>query len=254
MQIELFSIEGQTYFVTGASSGIGKAIALHLLDIGANVMAVSRDMEKLQQLSVESTNLPGNLMIQSVDVTDQKGLDFAIKITEQNFGTLNGAVLAAGMNIREPFLNVSAENWKQILDTNLTGFFNSIQSVCKSLSKNGGSIVPIGSLSTEIAYPNNAAYSASKAGLTQLSRVLAAEMAEYGVRVNVLVPGRIITPLIKSVLSDSKQMDWMRSRIPMKRLGKVEDLLGPVQFLLSDASAYMTGTLVVVDGGWSILA
>lgn len=250
----LFDVSRRAYLVTGASSGIGKMIALHLAAVGAKVAALGRAKERLSQLVEESRTLTGEVLPIFGDVTDPHSVQTAIEKAVSVFGTLDGAVLAAGINIREPFLHVSPEHWEVVLNTNLTGFFHCAQAVARQLVDRGGSIVGIGSLSSLIAYSGNAAYAASKAAMTQLCRVMAAELATRQVRVNVVAPGRISTPLIETLLQDPSQMEWMQSRIPMQRLGRTEDLTGPVQFLLSDASSYITGTVLVVDGGWHINA
>ncbi|MCL6444529.1 MAG: SDR family oxidoreductase [Alicyclobacillus sp.] len=250
----LFDISNRTYLVTGASSGIGRMIALHLAAIGARVAAVGRNQERLCQVRRESETMTGDILPLVADITDPSSLRAAVKQALSAFGALDGAVLAAGINIREPFLNVSRGNWETVLQTNLTGFFHCAQAVAQELVDRGGSIVGMGSLSSIIAYNDNAAYAASKAALTQLCRVMAAELATRKVRVNVVAPGRISTPLIESLLQDPSQMAWMLSRIPMQRLGQAEELIGPVQFLLSDAASYITGAVLVVDGGWHITA
>jgi NAD(P)-dependent dehydrogenase (short-subunit alcohol dehydrogenase family) len=253
----MFSLAARTYLVTGASSGIGRAVAVHLLREGARVAALARRRALLEDLAREAGSVgdpDARLYAAAADVRDAAQVAAAVAEGAARLGPYAGAVLAAGTNVREGLEDVAQTHWQEILATNLTGAFHSLRALLAHASRDGASVVAVGSLSAQIAYRRSAAYAASKAGLTQFARVAAVELAPRGVRVNVLAPGRIATPLTEPLMRDAREQAWMAERIPMGRTGTVDDLVGPIHFLLSDASRYITGAVLTVDGGWSASA
>jgi NAD(P)-dependent dehydrogenase (short-subunit alcohol dehydrogenase family) len=245
-------MNGRTVMVTGASSGIGKAVAVDLAYAGAAIVGIGRDRKKLDDLEREIQQTGSKCLTITADVTDEEQMKRAVAFACDAFGAIDGAVLSAGINIRKPAFEMTVEEFRSITRTNIDGVFISAREIGRTMtSRGGGSIVTVSSLSTFLAYPNNSAYCASKAAVTQLTKVLAMEWAPFNIRVNAVCPGRIATPLISEVLQDSKQMEWMMSRIPAKRLGKPEDVAAAVRFLLSQGASYVTGTTLTIDGGWS---
>jgi NAD(P)-dependent dehydrogenase (short-subunit alcohol dehydrogenase family) len=169
-------------------------------------------------------------------------------------GRLDILVNNAGINIRKPALELTEGDWDQTLDTNLKGCFLVARAVGRHmLARQAGSVVNIASMMASVVHAERAAYASSKGGLVQLTRVLAVEWAPYNVRVNAICPGPFLTDLNKVILNDPEKVKYFMDRLPMKRFGKPEELIGSVIFLASEASSYITGTTIYIDGGWTAL-
>jgi len=248
-----FDVRGKVAVITGGTSGIGHGMALGFADLGCHVVPTSEPgtesriketVRELKAKGVESLEM-------ATDVTDVRQVEALVHRVVERFGRLDILVNCAGITIRRPSVALTEEEWTKVVDVNLKGTFLMCQKVGEvMLKQRSGSIINIASLTSFVAYPEVAAYCASKGGVHMLTKALAIEWAKHGVRVNDIAPGDILTALTKSVVDkDPERRRKMESRIPMGRLGEVEELVGAAVYLASDASRYVTGQTIVVDGG-----
>jgi len=246
-------LAGKVAIITGGTSGIGRGIALELAKIGCNVIPTSEAGTETQ--IKETIRELKNLGVQSLeivtDVTDARQVENLVSEVTKKFGQLHALINCAGITIRKPTVEMTEREWDAVIDVNLKGTFLSCQKAGQVMLKQGfGSIVNIASLTSFVAYPEVISYCASKGGVLMLTRALAAEWAPRGVRVNAIAPGDILTPLTRSVVDkDPERRKRMEARIPMGRLGEVNEVVGAAIYLTSDASRYVTGHTIVVDGG-----
>lgn len=240
----MFDLAGKVVAVTGCSSGIGLHLAGMLAARGARVAGLSRRATASQAFAV----LRGDLMPVDCDVTKPATVARAIEAVGSAFGRIDVLVNNAGSVTPKRALDTSPEEWSSVLDTNLSGPFLTSRAAAP-LMPAGGSIINIASIGAFRAIVGLAAYSASKSGLLLLSRTLALEFAERDIRVNVVAPGYIRTPMNEGFLKSSEG-ERLRARIPLKRFGSPADLDGAIVYLASDASRYMTGGTLLVDGGF----
>ncbi|MFL6373732.1 MAG: SDR family NAD(P)-dependent oxidoreductase [Pyrinomonadaceae bacterium] len=246
-----FDLTGRTAVVIGGTSGIGRAIARGLASAGADVVCSSRGMDQVESASVEIEAL-GRRTIRCVsDVSDRGSLGRLLTETVDAFGKVDILINSAGRTRREPTLTQTEENWNAILETNLTGTLRSCQVFGAHMIERGyGRIVNIASLSTFVSLFEVAAYSASKAAVASLTKSLAIEWAKLGVNVNAIAPGVFRTALNQKLLDKTPRGQEFLTRTPMGRFGQVEELAGAAVFLSSDAASYVTGEVLVVDGGF----
>ncbi|MBL8690886.1 MAG: SDR family oxidoreductase [Rhodospirillaceae bacterium] len=246
------SLAGQTALVTGASSGLGRHFARLLAKHGARVAIGARRMDKLVSLAEEIRAEGGEALLVELDVTDEASVDRAVGQVADAMVGIDILVNNAGIVIAKPVLELSVTDWDMTVATNLRGAFLVAQAAAKRMAESGGgSIVNIASIAGLRTGGHISAYAASKAGLIHLTKNLAVELARSKVRVNALAPGYIETELNADFFASKAGEDLVR-RIPQRRLGRPEDLDGPLLLLVSDASRYMTGTVLVVDGGHSV--
>lgn len=246
------NLNGQTALVTGASSGLGRHFARLLAKHGARVAIGARRMDKLVSLAEEIRAEGGEALLVELDVTDEASVDRAVGQVADAMVGIDILVNNAGIVIAKPALELSVTDWDMIIATNLRGAFLVAQAAAKRMAESGGgSIVNIASIAGLRTGGHISAYAASKAGLIHLTKNLAVELARSKVRVNALAPGYIETELNADFFA-SKAGEELIRRIPQRRLGRPEDLDGPLLLLASDASRYMTGTVLVVDGGHSV--
>lgn len=245
-----FGLTGRTILVTGAGRGLGKGIALALVEAGATVVAVSRSSAELAETA--SAASVGSVRPVPWDVTDTGSLDALVELAEAVGGPLDGVVHAAGAQHRESADAFVEADWRRIVAVDLEAPFFLSTAIHRSQRERGaaGSHVLIGSLASSIGLPNMAAYGAAKAGLLGVVRSLSVEWAPSGTRVNCLAPGYFLTSQTRELLADERNTARINARIPMGRLGTVQELAGVAAFLLSDAASYITGQIVNVDGGW----
>jgi NAD(P)-dependent dehydrogenase (short-subunit alcohol dehydrogenase family) len=251
MDVGQFSLDGAVVLVTGAGGGIGSAIALGLAQLGAQVGCLDRAGQALAE-TVDAIRASTDRVIGiEVDVSDPAQLDSAVAELEQHLGPLNGAVNCAGVNSQIPAYDMTAAQWRELMDVNLAGVFHSCQSEGRALRRNGGgSIVNIGSISAHIANRGlaQAHYNSSKAAVLQLTKSLALEWALDGIRVNSLSPGYTATPMALHPEVWPHVQAYIKD-IPMGRMATPEELVGPAVFLLSSAASYTTAIDLLVDGG-----
>ncbi|EQB30819.1 SDR family NAD(P)-dependent oxidoreductase [Sphingobium ummariense] len=242
-------LEGKTALVTGASSGLGRHFARLLAREGASVVVAARRVDALAALADEIGQQGGTCIPVAMDVTDPDAVATAFQQIERDVAApLSILVNNAGVAQTRAALDLSASEWAQVLQPNLTGAFLVAQLAARMMRNGGGTIVNVASILGERVSKGLAAYAVSKAGLIQLTKALALEWAAFDIRVNALAPGYIETDLNRDFFaSDAGQR--LISRIPQKRLGQMDDLDGPLLLLCSDQSRYMTGSVIAVDGG-----
>lgn len=246
-----FDLSGRTGVVIGGTSGIGQAIATGLALAGANIICTSRREDQVEAASSVIESL-GRRTIRCVsDVSDRFSLDDLLSKTVSEFGKVDILVNSAGRTKREPTIDQNEEDWNAIFETNLTGTLRACQVFGKHMIANGyGRIVNIASLSSFVSLYEVAAYSASKAGVASLTKSLAIEWAKSGVNVNAIAPGVFRTALNQKLLDETPRGQEFLTRTPMGRFGKVEELAGAAVFLASEAASFITGEILVVDGGF----
>lgn len=249
--LDSFALDGKTAVVTGGSRGIGNAIATALAEAGAAVVVANRTEEEGREAAAEIRDLTGaDAVAIPADVTDEESVRRLVDRTVERFGSLDVLVNNAGIAIGEPAEEKSRENWERTIETNLTGvFFCSKHGGRAMMDGGGGSIVNVSSINAFVAEEHvpHVDYHASKGGVEALTRQLASEWGEHDIRVNTLAPGFVRTELS----SDENEVnETRRSRIPLGELATPDDLVGAAVFLASDAARYVTGTTLLVDGGY----
>jgi NAD(P)-dependent dehydrogenase (short-subunit alcohol dehydrogenase family) len=253
MSGEIFDLTGQVAIVTGTSRGLGQYFARALAKAGADLVLTSRKREALREFESEIKSLGRRAATLELDVRDQESIERMVAEAEAAFGQIHILVNNAGMNIRKPALEVTWNDWNQILDTNLRGTFFVAQAVARRMIPRGyGRIVNIGSVTSVFGYAGLAPYGASRGGVRQLTMSLADDWGRYGVTVNCLAPGWFKTEQNKVLYEDKEWVDYLVDRIPAKRPGQPHDLDGAVVFLASEASRYVNGQTLLVDGGISV--
>jgi len=246
----LGDLTGKTVLVTGASQGLGAGFATTLAGAGARVALAARQTGKLADLQRTIESAGGTAHAVAMDVTDAASVRAAFDAAEAALGPVDVLVNNAGIAIPKPFLEVTEADWDAVLDTNLKGCFLAGQEAARRMAKNGGgSIINIASVLGQQVIGQLASYCASKAGLIHLTKSMGLELARVGVRVNAIAPGYIETP-INAEFFRSPAGEKLVKGIPQRRLGQEHDLDGALLLLASDASRYMTGTVVTVDGGF----
>jgi NAD(P)-dependent dehydrogenase (short-subunit alcohol dehydrogenase family) len=252
MILDKFSVKGKVAIVTGASRGMGKVMSLTLAEAGADVVVAARTLMKLEALSEQIRSLNRNCLVYQIDITEFDNIELMVKKTIDEFGKIDILVNNAGMNIRKTAIDLTQSEWDKVLNTNLKAYFFCAQAVAREMAKrNGGKIINIASLRSIIAPPMAPAYTASKGGVSQLTKALAVEWAKYNIRVNAIAPGYIETELTAHF--KEKEIDIyesIRDRTALKRWGLPEDIVGTLIYLASDASEYMTGQTLYIDGGY----
>lgn len=253
MADELFTVKDQVVLVSGGSRGIGRAIAQGFAKRGARVVISSRDAATLETTAREIAPPGGEVRSRVCDVADPAAIAALAEYVIGEFGRIDTLVNVAGVNRRKPALKISEDDYDFILNINLKGAFLLSQAVGRQMIKQGGgSQINIASLATHRPLKHSGPYALSKAGMGQMTRSLAMEWGPFGVRVNAIAPGFVITDLTKELWSDGRMQAWGQANIPQRRLGDPGDMIGTAVFLASPASAYLTGQILYVDGGFSV--
>ena len=251
MRFPTFRLDGKIALVTGGGSGIGKALALGFANAGAKVAVAGRRVERLEETVEEIEKLGSEGMAVRCDVTRKEEVERMVEAVVERFGRIDVLLNAAGVNRRMPSEEVPEEVWDVILDTNLKGTFLCCQAVGKVMMRQGGGkIINIGSLTSQIGIGMISPYSASKGGVLLLTRALAVEWARYNINVNCIGPGYFRTEMTQALFENEEWKRRALRRIPMRRFGELDDLIGAAIFLASDASDYVTGQIIYVDGGF----
>lgn len=246
--LDCFRLDGKKAFVTGSSKGIGRGYAKALLEAGADVALMSRNLAETEVTAHELSGLGGKPIALRCDVSKPEEVEAMLRYVEKAFGRVDIAVNNAGICINKNTDEMTLSDWQYVFDVNLTAVFVACKHVAPLMIANGGgSIINTGSMAAHIIpEPQyHCAYSASKAGLLHLTRSFAAEWAPYGVRVNSISPGYTVTELTKNVIKPH----WYE-RVPMRKVAGPEDMAGALIYLASDASAYTTGADILIDGGF----
>jgi len=244
-------LNGKVAIITGAAKGMGKAHALKLSGAGAKVVLTDIDVAGCQLVADEIKKNRGEAIVIKCDSSNKADIDNVVAKTLEKFGKVNILVNNDGIYPFEPFLQMSETNFEKVIDINLKGYFLMAQACAKEMVKQkSGSIINIASVAAIMGFAGLAHYCASKGGVIAMSKAIALELAPLGVRINNIDPGAIDTPGASSTAMDEKAREAMLAPIPMHRQGKSEEIASAVLFLASDESSYMTGSTIVVDGGW----
>ena len=252
MTDSLFDLTGQVAIVTGTSRGLGQYFARALAKAGADLVLTSRNRDSLREFEGEIQAMGRRTLALELDVREPGSIDRMASDAAAAFGQIHILVNNAGCNVRKPALEVSWDDWNLVLDTNLRGSFFVAQAVARGMVERGyGRIINIGSVTSVFGFAGLGPYCASRGGIRQLTMSLADDWGKHGVTVNCLAPGWFRTEQNKVLYEDPEWVAYLTDRIPVKRAGLPNDLDGAVVFLASEASRYITGQTLLVDGGIS---
>jgi len=253
--MELFSLQKKVAVVIGGSKGLGKGIAIGLAQAGATVVLGSRNQLELDQAAADIRKQGyADVIGLSVDITSVEAIQQFVNEIVKNKGRIDILVNSAGINIRKKAVDFTENDWDKVMDIQLKYVFFTNQVVANYMinEKIRGKIINIASLTSVLGFKGMVAYCSAKAGIVQMTKALANEWAEYGINVNAIGPGYYETEMTKKLFSDPKVVESMIGNIPLKRIGMPEDLIGTAVLLASEASTYITGQVIYVDGGWLI--
>jgi NAD(P)-dependent dehydrogenase (short-subunit alcohol dehydrogenase family) len=251
MHDDLFSVTGQVVLVSGGSRGIGRALAKGFARRGAAVIITGRQQATLEQAARDVCPPGGTVRPLVCDVADRAAIERLVETVIRDFGQVDTLLNVAGVNRRMPAEQLSEDDYDFILDINLKGPFLLSQAVGKHMLARGrGCQINIASLNNDRPLKGVMPYAVSKAGLGHMTRALALEWGPRGVRVNAIAPGFILTDLTRKLWSQPKMQEWGLANTPLRRLGQPEDMVGAAIFLASEASSFMTGQVLFVDGGF----
>jgi NAD(P)-dependent dehydrogenase (short-subunit alcohol dehydrogenase family) len=246
-----FDLSGKCAVVIGGTSGLGRAIALGLAEAGADVAAASRRAEETRKTADEIEALGRRTLRQPVDVSDRSSIEGLHESVLERFGRIDILVNAAGITLKAPALECSEQDWTRVLNVNLNGAWRSCQIFGKTMvAQRYGKILNIASLSTFVAFKDVAAYGVSKAGIGALTKSLAIELAPHNVCVNAIAPGIFPTSLNGDLVLNTDRGRELKMRTPMNRFGQPCEVAGGAIYLVSDAASFVTGEILVIDGGY----
>ena len=254
--LDLFDLSDRVAIVTGSGRGLGKAMAIGLADAGASVAVCARHVDEVDGVAAAITASGGSALPAHVDTSDRDSCRRLVEATVKAFGRVDILVNNAGIDIIEPAEDVSEDDWEKIIGINLSGYFHCSQFAAQEMLKRGrGSIINNSSIASAVGIRGLTAYSAAKGGVNQLTRVMAVEWATRGIRVNAIAPGYFDNVMRDATTThaDPEKQRQVIEFTPMARRGRAEELVGPVVFLASDASSYVTGCILFVDGGYTAM-
>jgi NAD(P)-dependent dehydrogenase (short-subunit alcohol dehydrogenase family) len=247
-------LKDKVVIITGARRGMGKSHALAFAKEGSKVVVSDISLEDCQKVVKEIEEIKGEAMAVKCDVSKKEEVQEMIEKTIKKWGKIDILINNAGIADFKNFLELKEEDWDRTIDINLKGYFLVAQAVAKEMVKRkSGVIINIASIAmgqVGIGFPSLTHYCASKGGIVGMTEAMAIELAPFNIRVNVISPGAIETPMVDPLKADKKTIEALLARIPMKRMGKPEEVSNLVLFLASESSSYMTGADVVIDGGW----
>ena len=241
-------LKNKVAIVTGAGQGIGAGIAKKLAGEGCNLVLADLNEENCQKVAGEISDAGVKIIVAKCDISKKEDVESLMSKVKENFGKVDILVNNAGIYPFKPFAEMTVEDWDKVININLRGDFLMIKSAL-GLIAGGGSIINISSIASIVGFSGLSHYCASKSGINGLTRALALELAPKNIRINAIAPGAIETP---GAATDEKVMAQTIAAIPMKRMGTPEDIAGAVIFLASNLSSYITGQVIVVDGGWTV--
>ncbi len=250
---ELFNLEDKVAIVTGGRRGMGRTHCLALSDAGARVVVSDISLEECEKVVEEIKERGGDAMAVRCDISKAEEVMQMIEKTKERFSKVDILVNNAGIADFKDFFEMTEGDWDKTIDINLKGYFLCSQEAAKEMKERGGVIVNIGSVAmgqVGIGFPNLVHYVSSKGGIAGMTEALAIDLAPYNIRVNAIAPGMIDTPMVDPVKEDVEGTRAMINSLPMRRMGKPEEISSVVLFLAGEASSYMTGAVINVDGGW----
>ncbi len=251
--LDMFKLNGKVALITGGAGGLGEVFARTLAAAGADIIVIGRRLDAAQAMA-EQIRQECNIQTAAIacDVTDEVQVQAMAEQAIKLWGHVDILVDNAGVNLRKPSIDFSRAEWQKVLDVNLTGPFLCAQALAPDmLSRRWGRIINISSMLGQVGLGERPAYTAAKGGLIQLTRTLALEWASQGVNVNALAPGPFGTEMNRPLMNNPEIYKSFADRIPIGRWGEVHELAGPILFLASEASSFMTGAVLTVDGGWT---
>ena len=246
------SLQGKTALITGASKGLGKAMALALAEAGARLALVSRNLEQLNETAAAVRKLGADAVVHQADVTDESQIERLEKAVTEPFGKVQILINNAGINIRKSVIDFTLAEWRLVMDTNLTSVFLMCRTFVPQMKGQGyGRIINLTSIMSHVSIAGRAAYCASKSGLLGLTRALALELAPENITVNGISPGPFATEMNMPLMQNPELNQQFISKIPLGRWGKVQEVGQLAVYLCSEDAGFITGTDILIDGGWT---
>lgn len=250
----LFGLAGKNAVVVGAGAGIGRAVALGCAAQGARVTCADKDAPSAGGAALEIERRGGTARQAEVDIRDRGSVDALFNCCREEMGSVDIAICTPGVNVRKPLLEYSDADFDSVIDINLKGNLHVLQSAGRIMKEQAsGAIILFSSIRSLVVEPGQGVYAATKAGIVQMVRAMAAELGQHGVRVNAVAPGVVDTPLTAPIKANEEWYQAYASRNALGRWARAEEMVGPTVFLASEAASYVTGTVLFADAGWTAI-